>query len=69
MLNSMNKKELTSIKHTVEGLQKARETEDVQKKHAPSFMLRGCAFWQAGPLYIQRLNACWGRAPTPMNCD
>ena len=28
MLNSMNEKELTVMKHTAEGLQKARETED-----------------------------------------
>ena len=28
MLNSMDEKELTVMKHTAEGLQKARETED-----------------------------------------
>ncbi|HIY22528.1 MAG TPA: XRE family transcriptional regulator, partial [Candidatus Flavonifractor merdigallinarum] len=28
MLNSMNEKELTVMKHTAEGLQRARETED-----------------------------------------
>lgn len=45
MLNSMDEKELTVMKYTAEGLQKARETEDAYR-HSRLLFLRLC--WRRG---------------------
>ena len=76
MLNAMDEKELTVMKYTAEGLQKARETEDcVREARASVFFMPCCGGARfasnSGVATLRnfhrpqaRENACWGAPQT-----
>lgn len=58
--------EMDSQRHSLLILYKAKTKNFFKRFHYTPFNHK---LRQAGPSYIQRRNACWGRAPNPVNCD